>query len=88
MKVLRHHRPYLTQINYETNEWNVIRFCLEQQFSTYLVVEFARLVTQQHSALISEKSAIYENRTHDDKAKNQRFLILENLKTTLIKMIF
>ena len=30
LKVLRHHRPYLTQINYETNEWNVIRFCLEQ----------------------------------------------------------
>ena len=42
LKVLRHHnhRPYLTQINYEANEWNVIRFCLEQQFSisTYLVV--------------------------------------------------
>ena len=49
LKVLRHHnhRPYLTQINYEANEWNVIRFCLEQQFSIHIWwFEFARLVTQ------------------------------------------
>ena len=55
LKVLRHHnhRPYLTQINYEANEWNVIRFCLEQHNFLYIFsgLNLPDLLHKLHSAL-------------------------------------